>query len=242
MDVVILAGGEAEHALQIQYGIKFRASLPAKGKTMVELVADAVQHLGEPILVGEAQLAGVRHVPAGNSFILSLANGLEAVQTDQFLMVTADLPFLGRAAVDDFVRRSDPTAALNYPIIPVARCESEFPGMKRTTLRLAEGVFTGGNVAVVNTQKMRRLLPNLELAYANRKSPLKLASQVGAKTLFALLWGRFVPSSLSIRKLEQNVSKMLGGPVRGVITEYASIGTDIDNAEQYQLARTYGWL
>ena len=179
-------------------------------------------------------MAGVRHVPSGASFIASLRGGLQSVLTDEFLLVTADLPCLTTRAVEDFLSRGDRGAALNYPVIPVGVCEDAFPGMNRTTLRLREGEFTGGNIAWMRTDLMRQALPVLERAYANRKNPVKLASIIGFGTLARVLLAKVVPASLSLSSLEAQLARFLGVPVRAIVTEFAEIGADIDNAAQYK--------
>lgn len=236
MQVVILAGGRASPEILAKSGVEQRALIQFRDRPMVDWVLDAVRHLGEPILVGPVVREGVRSVSAGDSFVASLSAGIAAVTDEHFLLCTADLPFLNAGAVDDFLQRSDLAVTINYPIVLVSDCESRFPGLRRTGLRLKEGTFTGGNIGLVKTETMRQLLPKLELAYAYRKSPLKLASLVGCRAIFQLAIGRLFPSTLTIAKLETTVSKMLGAPIKAVITPYAEIATDIDDAAQLEAA------
>jgi len=202
---------------------------------MLHIVRSTVSHLGEPIVVGGEE-NGDRWRPAGANFVESVAVGLEAVTSDSFLLVTVDVPFLTEEAVADFLNRCDPEAGLNYPVILQEHSDTQFPGMARTTLRTREGVFTGGNLAVVKTEAMRSAMPVLEKAYAARKSPLHLANMVGLSTLGRVALGRVMPKTLTLGKLEVAVSRFLGLPVRAIQTPFASIGADIDTAEQYLAA------
>lgn len=231
---MILAGGKCEPELAAHTGVEFRADVPFGERTMAQIVLDAVAPLGDPILVGGRPGMATRQVEGGASFVQSLSRGLSAVTSETFLLATADLPCLTTAACEDFVRQSDPAAALNYPVISQTDCEREFPGMKRTTLSLREGTFTGGNLGYMRTDLMRQAMPTLEKAYAYRKSPLKLASLVGFGTLGRVLLARLVPQSLSLSVLEKKVGGFLGVRVHAVVSKYAEIGADIDNLSQYK--------
>lgn len=233
MDVVILAGGRCAPDLAAHTGVAHRALLPFRGRPMVEIVAEAVSSVGRVVVVGETGGVQAEVVPSGDTFVESLRNGLGAVRDSNFLLTTADLPFLTRGAVEDFVARSSASIALNYPIILAEDCAARFPGMKRTTLRLREGVFTGGNLSLARTSAMRDLLPRLERAYELRKKPVALGRLVGLPTLMRLLVGLAVPKALTIAGLEKSVSRAIGSEVRAVRTPYAEIGADIDDLTQY---------
>ena len=233
MDVVILAGGKCEPALAEATAVEYRAEVPFMGRTMAEIVLEAVRPVGSPILVGGPPGLTDRHVEAGSNFVGSIAAGLGAVTTDTFLLVTVDLPCLTTHAVSDFIGRCDPRMALNYPVIHIEDCDREFPGMKRTRLALREGVFTGGNLALMNKELMQRAVPVLQKAYEHRKSPVKLAGLIGFGTLGRIILARMSPASLSISVLERKVGAFLGVPVRAVVTPFPEIGADIDNLSQY---------
>lgn len=196
---------------------------------MVEWVVSAVEHLGKVRVVG-----GSGEIEAGKSFIESLERGLEAVQTESFLLVTGDLPYLSREAVDDFLRRADPSVMLNYPIVELSVAEHAYPAMKRTAIKIREGRFTGGNIALIRAEDMRRALPIMNRAYGARKKPLKLAAIVGMRTLFRVAGGQVLPRTLPLRVLEGAVGRFLRAEVRAIITPYPEIAADIDNLAQWR--------
>ena len=231
---MILAGGKCEPALAEETMVEYRAQVPYLGRSMVEIVLAAVEPLGDPILVGGPEGMHQRQIEGGASFVESMKRGLAEVKTETFLLVTVDLPCLTTAAVEDFLNRCDPSVALNYPIISVQDCEREFPGMKRTTLKLKEGEFTGGNLGMMRTDLMHKALPILEKAYGYRKSPVKLAGLVGFGTLGRILLAKFAPSSLDIPTLEKKVGSFLGVQVKAIVIPFAEIGADIDNLSQYK--------
>jgi len=234
LDVVVLAGGRCPEDLLEATGVEFRAGLPVRGRPMVAWVIEAVSHLGKVIVVGAPPGLSPHQLEAGATFIESLGRGIQAVTSDSFLLVTGDLPFLTRAAVDDFILRCDPAAMLSFPVIDVRESERAFPGMKRTSVKTREGRFTGGNIALIQTEQMRAALPVMERAYANRKKPLRLAAIVGIGTLFGVAIGQVVPRLLTLARLERAVGRCLGYPVRAIPTPFPEIGADIDNLEQYR--------
>lgn len=234
MDVVILAGGKCDPALRESTGAEFRADIVVNGKTLAQTVLEATQPLGEPILVGGPSGLSSKRVEAGANFCDSLANGLKEVKTPKLLLVTVDLPRLTTEGLKDFIGRCNEDAGLNFPIVSKLDCENAFPGMKRTTLKLREGTFTGGNVAVMDTHMMRSALPVMERAYALRKKPLKLAGIVGYVTLLRVVLGQAIPATLPLRALEAAVGRFLGVSVHGVVSRYPELGADLDKVSDYE--------
>jgi hypothetical protein len=234
VDVVILAGGRCDDALRAATGAELRADIVVAGKTLTERVLAATAPFGEPILVGGPIGATKRRVESGASFCDSLGNGLAQVTTERFLLVTVDLPCLTTEGLQDFVGKCDPDAGLNFPVVRIEDCERAFPGMKRTTLKLREGTVTGGNVGLMVTETMRRVLPVMERAYALRKQPLKLAQMVGFGTLGRVVLGQAVPGCLPIKRLEEGVGRFLGAKVHAVFSPYAELGADLDKASDFE--------
>lgn len=240
MDCVILAGGKSSEEMQRATGCEFRADLPIAGLRMVEYVANAIRNAlpeTERIIVVGSQVEGCLTATAGQSFLGSLKYGMQLVETETFLIATADLPFLTKESVEEFVHKSDRKAALNWPIIPIEICKEQFPNMKRTTLKLKEGRYTGGNLALCNKALMQKILPTLQTAYQNRKSVFKLAGQIGIGTLARVAFGQILPSSLPLSILEAKIAKFVGAPVKAVVCSGADLGADVDSLEHYELAK-----
>jgi len=235
MDVLLLAGGRCSPELFEHTGIEWRAELPIWGSTIVDRVIRVLQPFGQVYLVGHVHREQVTTIPGGESFIESLRRGMEQIQTEEFLLATADIPLLTAESVQDFLSRCDRRAALNYPIVRAECFSDALSQVHRTTLKLREGRFTGGNIALVQTKLMQAALPTMERAYAARKKPLKLAGIVGWGTLFRVALGQISPRVLSKASLESAVSRFLGAPVHAVISDHQGIGMDIDNFEQYRV-------
>lgn len=233
MDVVILAGGQCSPELNEAAGQKWLKDIQVGGVSLLSHTKSCVTHIAEPLIVGGEPMDGSRTIPSGAHFIDSLGVAVDNVQDETFLMTTVDLPCLTSEAVDDFISKSDPEAAFNYPIVDIEIAKAAFPDMKRTTLRLRDGTFTGGNVSVLRTELVRQAMPIIKRAYEFRKSPVKLASLIGFGTLFKVAATKLAPSVVSISSLERSVSKFLGTKVKAIETAFPEIAADLDSAEQY---------
>jgi len=247
--VLILAGGRItpEMATVAPPGITNRALLPLNGRPMLEYVLDAVRGgltgAERLIIAGDGlpvSYAGTR-IPGGTSLVDTLLNGVAelAPSEDRLFVFTADIPFLTPQAVEDFAQQAAELgdAQFVYPIVDAAASRAAFPGMKRTTLRVAEGEFTGGNVVMLDPAFLRQNEALLRHAYSQRKSVVGLARLLGTGTLARLLASRVAPSLLPITYLETAVGRVLGGAIaRAVISPYPEIGADVDRPEDVAVA------
>lgn len=236
MDIVVLAGGKCSEELRKASGCEYRADLAFRGRRMVGVVSEALDPILEPgdrmIIVG-SHVDGRETYSSGTSFLESLKTGLEACSTEQVLVATADIPYITPESVREFVASADPEATLNWAIVPADICAGRFPNMRRTTIRLREGRFTGGNLAMIHRERFQAIYPILEKAYRNRKRPLRLAAQVGFSTLFRVMLGQILPFTLTLQRIEHTIGKFLGTKVKAVICPDAGIGADIDSLDQW---------
>ena len=232
ISAVILAG-ETKQDLLPDPNITNRAMIPLAGKNVLQWVVDALGDSGvveRIVAVGNVRAEGLTDViePAGN-FLSNMMIGLDAIG-GVALVVTSDIPLLTGEAVADFVVRArEEGADLAIPIIARSLCESRYPDLRRTYARLREGEFTLGNVALVNAEFMRRNRVAVEMAYAARKSPLRLAGMIGAGLILRLLLAQIgFPRVLPLARIEGAASHLLGGHVKGIPSEYPEIGEDMD--------------
>lgn len=103
--------------------------------------------------------------------------------------------------------------------------------MRRTSLRVREGCFTGGNAMVVRPAFLARNVPLLESTFAARKQPLRLAGMVGWDLVFRALLSPVLPGLLPLSLLEERVGRLVGGRVAALEIPYPEIGADIDKPE-----------
>lgn len=239
MKALVLAGGS-----NTQFGEKAvnKALLNINGRPMVDYVVEAldgsryidqIMLVGLPELVQYVSYSRCRVIPADGDLIDNLLDGLKEVSDDELVLIaSSDIPMLTTAAVDDFIAEAlQREAAIYYPIVSKEVTERRFPGVKRTYVRLREGVYTGGNLLLIYPEIINRIIPIARYAVAKRKQPLQMCRLLGWQFVLRLLLGR-----LSLGEAQQRVSEILELPVMAVVSEYAEIGTDVDKPSDLELA------
>jgi GTP:adenosylcobinamide-phosphate guanylyltransferase len=241
---LVLAGGSIPPAQRAAWGgIANRAVAEIAGQTLLQRVVTALQatpEVGTILVAGDVPLpAGCQAAPGGASLVDTLLLGAAALgaQEQRLLVVTADIPFLTPDAVQEFLAAAPNDAAFVYPIVPADSCRARYPAMRRTTLRIAEGAFTGGNIVLLDPAFLRARDPLLRAAWAQRKSVPGLARLLGGEIVGRLFLSRLVPGVLRIAHLEAAVSRVLGGTARAVVCDRPEIGADIDHPEDIAVAR-----
>jgi len=207
--------------LLLDYLLKAVAQVP--GLAGISIVAPA-EALGEL-----ASLPGHK-IAAGDSIVENMQLGaapLRANGVTHLLFITGDIPLVTPEGLTDYINLSVQSGAeLTYPIIPRAACEARFPGAKRTYVRLTDGTFTGGNLIFTTATLLDDKQALIQGLYAARKHPIKLAQILGWSTVFRMVTGK-----LSLSNIEAVGTRILCGPVRAIITQYAEIGFDVDKPE-----------
>jgi CTP:molybdopterin cytidylyltransferase MocA len=251
LDVVVLAGGKNSVEMEAATGVTNRALVPLGDRTMLDYVIDALKSAHgtrRVFVVGDVPDDNrYQRVPPGQTLMDNLLAGLRAAGPDtavsRVLVTTSDTPFLGADAIDDFLTRSLATGGdLCYPIVPIALCREKFPEMKRTTLRLREGTFTGGNMMLLNPRFILTHKDTILRAYAARKSVPQIGRLLGWGLLVRILFAQAVaPNVLTLGAMESGVSRLIGAGcrARAVVTQYPEIGTDVDKPEDVVLAKNY---
>lgn len=244
IDTIILAGAPAGPEMSPEQPSISRAMLHIGEKTMLQWVVDALKgskSVGRMIAIGDVAADGIDQVlTPSDSFLGNLMLGVDACgDCERILVATSDIPMLTPEAVDDFLGRALHSGGdMCYPIIPIEACNAKYPGMKRTSLKTGEGSFTGGNMMVLSTEFIRQNRDTILRAYEARKKPLALLSMVGFDLLPRFPISQWIcPRVLPLSLLEARVSRMLGGKVVGIRTEYAEIGSDVDKPGDLRLAR-----
>lgn len=239
MKCIILAGGELSGELKEELNVNFRSEYVWQGRSFLQIAIDATRPFGDVIVVGGDPRSDVQWIEGGNTFLESFSKGVNAgVGEKSLLMLSADLPFLTQEAVKEFVQKSDENNVINYSIVNVGLVDAKYPGMARTSLGLQEGVFTGGNLFLLNRDLMLKILPKIQSVYDARKSPVKLASLLGVKTFLVVLRARIFPKWSPICGIEKVVSKALGAPVKAIPCDHPEIAADIDNSRHFAWLKT----
>lgn len=240
---MILAGSPPDSTIQAAYSVPQRAAVPIAGKMMVQYVVDALHGAGtisDIRLVGDISCVNVTETitPPG-TMIENLIAGTRASSSSgadsHILVATSDIPMLTSDAVDDFVRRcGDLSADFYYPVIRKEDAERQFPGMRRTYARLAEGTFTGGNIVLMRAGFIIDNADTIRNVFGARKSVMKLAKMIGLPILLRALLAQVWAGALDLKGIEQTAGRLLHATVKAVPTPYAGIGADADDSEQIE--------
>lgn len=241
VDAVVLCGGRPE-TFNGQPSIK--GLLVIAGKPMVEHVLDALaasRHVNRRIVVVPPDTAEAPWmsevdlvVRSADSAVGNLAGAIKAAGLDgNVLIVSADIPFVNAAAIDDFLSRCERLEAdLYYPIIRKETAQGRFPDTKRTYMKLRDGTFTGGNIQLASTESVLRNQDAGERVFALRKSPIKLLGLLGSRFVLKFLTGR-----LAIADLERKAGDLLAVRVVAVESDFPEIGVDVDKPDDWVLAK-----
>jgi len=243
-DAIILAGDSKKPFTDEGNGTIPEALIDINGKPMVEYVIEALRSsaaIEQIYVVGPfAELTSalqehhVTVIAGGESVFENIKIALETVQPrGKVLIATCDIPLLTASAVNDFLKQCQQTEAdLYYPIVSRAANERVYPGVKRTYIRLREGVFTGGNLILFKPEILTRCAAMAEKAIALRKDPWGLVKLLGFRFVCRYFFGR-----LTIPMIEKRVGEILQIKGKGIISDYPEVGIDVDKPSDLNLVR-----
>lgn len=243
VDAIVLAGAPNTGKLKTCSNAVYEAEIEIDGRAMVDYVLAALRQsasIGRIMLVGPPQLRELISIPevelvdAGASMIENIRIGIEKLQTKgKVLLVTSDIPLITAAAIDDFLQLcATEEADIYYPVVTREVNEQKYPGVHRTYVHVTEGVFTGGNLVLLEPAVVYQGHKMLAQAIDMRKKPWQLARLMGPSFLCKLM-----SKKLSIREIEQQTSVLLGYRGRAVFSSYPEVGIDVDKPSDLDLAR-----
>lgn len=242
VDAIVLAGGENNKALRQASAADYEALIEIEGRPMVWYVVSALaaSPLVNRIFVAGplSELAGCALpgdpvcLPAGKTMMDTAAAGMQALgHQNKVLLVTADIPLLSCEALADFIRQcAGSEADVYYPIVSKDIVQQRFAAVKRTYVRLKEGIFTGGNVLLVNPAIVESCLAFAGQVVNQRKKPLRLCRLLGWSFIVKFLLGR-----LSLDDITCRLSELLGITGQVILSDYAEIGMDVDKTSDLKM-------
>lgn len=244
-DAIILAGGANSKSLSNLNPQPYEALIEIAGRPMVSFVAEALaasSQVERIFVIGPAKELADCELPeratileGGRTILDTISIGMAALgHQRKVLVATADIPLLTHNAVDDFLAQcAAVTADLYYPVVAKEVNNRHYPDSKRTYVRLREGIFTGGNIFLVNPNIVPQCMTVAEKIIDNRKNPWKLACIMGWLFLFKFIIGR-----LTLKAAESRVSEILGITGAVIQSTYPELGIDVDKASDLELVRT----
>lgn len=245
VNVILLAGAANTGPLKDISPATNEALIEIGGKPMVQYVINGLRQSSEvhrivvvappgelePHITGQS----LEFVPSAGNIVDNIVAAAKTLPTDtEILIATSDIPLITGEMVDGFITlcRQKP-AELYYPIVEKSLGESKYPFVKRTYVHLREGVFTGGNLFLVDARVIERTAPRVRRFMENRKNPIKLAGLLGYSFLLRYL----LLKNLRLYELEKKVSEMWGVKGAVIICPWPEIGIDVDKPSDLQLAR-----
>lgn len=243
LNAVVLAGGPADDVARCQPGAPNKAFVAIDGVTLVERVLSplrAAPSIGRIVAVAPQQASGNPALaradelrPDGRRITESLRSGLAGFDPDAaVLIVASDLPVLTVAAVEDFaarVRVADADVA--YGCVEKSVHLAKFPSVPHTWARLRDGTYCGGGIVSIKPRALPLLERFIERLGAARKHPIRLASLFGWDVLL-----RFAVRRLSVGQAEARATKILGAPVRAIVSPFPETGVNVDRVSDIALA------
>lgn len=239
---VILAGGKVDEEMEIEFDIEYRAELPFAGKLMIIHIVDALagaSSVSTIRVVGETLCDCITEtIPPADGMLENVIKGVKACASDspdgRVLIATSDIPFLTPEAVDDFVNQcAGIDADLYYPYVLKEDNDRRFPGVKRTYVKLSDGIVTGGNIVIMNADFLDKNADLLREVMAARKSISKMARIIGVGTLLRMVIAQTIwKGALSLSQLEQAAGRVMNARLKAIRSSYPEIGADIDRLDQ----------
>lgn len=242
MDALILGGAPNSGPLRQISGAQYEAGINIAGRSMIDYVISALRNVpvishiivvcDESVLSEALKKQVTFIVKPGKTLLDSLNNGLKAMDArEPVLVLTADIPLISKEALEDFLQSCNQKEAdVYYSFVPKEVNDQKYPGVKRTYVKLREGVFTGGNLVLLSPGVSRDHTDILNRAVLLRKKTLQLCLMLGWKYLFYLLVGR-----LTIHQIEDQVATILKIKAVGVISAFPEVGIDVDKPSDFHL-------
>lgn len=251
MHCLILAGGTikpGDPLYELTQG-RPKALLPIGDKTMLEWVAAAVQgsrQVEEVVVVGidaaaaaDLQFARPVHfLPDNGSMIANMRAGTTYIaaqwpDAQAVLGVSADIPAITSEIVDGFVESCRPwDAAVYYNFVSRQTMEARFPGSNRTYTHLAGMDVAGGDMSMARIGILEENTALVEAASKARKQPWRVARLVGLPFLV-----RFLLKRVTLADIEHTATRLVGRPVKVLLSPNAELAMDADKPSQVELLR-----
>jgi GTP:adenosylcobinamide-phosphate guanylyltransferase len=240
---VVLAGGPRDEVSALQPGAPNKAFVRIAGRAMVERVIAALRkarYVERIIAVAPQSMHGDSALALaderrrdGIRIRESLRNGIGHLPPDDVvLLATSDLPVLTPVSVDDFVERALALDAdAGYGCVERRIHVAKYPQVPHTWARLHDGTYCGAGLMTLRPRILPSLEHFIERLGAARKRPWRLASLFG----FTIL-AKYALGQLNVADAEARARRLLGAPVRAVISPYAEIAVNVDRAGDVAVA------
>lgn len=242
IEAIVLAGRPNDGKLAGESSESLEANIDIAGRPMVSYILEVLTRLDS---VNRIHLIGpkeglsayetgkVRIIPPGRDLFDNVKKGLDAVASEYALVCASDIPLVTYEIMENLVTRClESDADFCYPVCEKSQCDKAFPGVKRTYLTLREGTFTGGNVFFVRKPAVAQAWSMVEKMISYRKSPLKMAAQLGPWLLL-----KVILKTASVGELERRIERLIHLKPKALLGSDPEIGVDVDKPSDLLLCR-----
>lgn len=213
------------------------AALRASGIVDTVAVVGNVEALRNAGIVADLWVEEGATLPENLRRAIAALRGAGRLQNEERLLLCAtDAVFLHADTLRELARVAEevPDADIVFPLVRQADYERFFPGSPNVYAPLAGERLTGSSVQIVRPAAIERCLPDIERAFAARKSQWQMARLLGA----GFVW-RFVTRTLTVADAVKKVESATGLNVSAPIFADARVAADVDGVADYEYARRY---
>ncbi len=239
MNAVITAGARVDAEFAGRIGTPVKALACVAGRTLLSASIDAARQAGVTRLavvggseVSEACASSVeRVIEESASGAANLQKALHAWnEREPLLYMTSDMPFIGGAALRDFVEAA-PADALGLPVTACSDFERRFPGAPRFGIEIGRERIVNGGVFWIPAGAASAVEKLAMRFFQTRKSPARMALLLGPALCL-----RFALRRLTIASLEAEARRRLGIPALAIRNAPPELAYDVDTLEEYLYA------
>ncbi|HZK43892.1 MAG TPA: nucleotidyltransferase family protein [Syntrophomonadaceae bacterium] len=249
-DAIILAGGESSSELKALAPYDKEALILIGKYPMIFYVYKALRespYIRNVVISGPVE--ALRNLfskeeqlfftEGGDNAVESFLNAVTVLKendiSEKLIILPTDIPFITKEAIEDFIFRCRiDEADFYYPLTSKEVNELKFPDVVRTYVRLKEGIFTGGNLFLIKTEKIDEMIEIAHKIILRRKNPLAIARLFGIILVFKYLIHR-----LTIHAAEKRFYSVTNIKGKAIISPYAEVGIDVDKPSDLELAQEY---
>ncbi len=243
-NALVLAGTKERGPLEIAENVDNKALIMLESRPMIDYIVDALnssENIGRILVVGPKNelhpYIGKKVdeiLNPGNSILENMEIGLNFFNSaDNLLLLTSDIPLITSKAIDEFLEICTKRKAyIGYPIITKENIVKKYPETQRTSVKMKEGTFCGGNIVFFKPEVFFQNKKLIKELFDNRKATWKYVKILGLKFIL-----KFLFKTLNIEEVEKRVTDIFGYNSIAVMISYPEIMIDLDKPSDLKLIR-----
>jgi GTP:adenosylcobinamide-phosphate guanylyltransferase len=253
IEAIVLAGGLNRIPLYEGYTPGYKALLSIGGKPLIRYTLEGLEaslRVRRTCVVGPPEVCEAVSGPydcieGGATVKESIYIGLRHFSGSPLvLLITADLPLVTPAAINDFLDESGKIETryrenVFWALLPETSFTGPYRQVKKGYNRFRDIAVCHGNLLLITPSLSRseRFLTNLDRIYEARKDSVKAALSVGVLVGAAYALGVSLFRVLSLNQMAGMLSRYFGAGLIPVLIDHPEAAVDIDEPADYRFAR-----